>query len=53
MESYKCSVCGFIYNPEEGDPSSGIEPGTLFNDLPPEYLCPVCAAGKDEFFVYE
>lgn len=53
MEKYKCVVCGFIYDPEEGDPSSGIEPGTGFSDLPPGYLCPVCFAGKDEFIVYD
>jgi rubredoxin len=53
MERYKCVICGFIYDPEEGDPSSGIEPGTEFSDLPPGYLCPVCSAGKDEFYVYD
>jgi rubredoxin len=51
MERYKCSVCGYIYNPEDGDPSSGIEPGTPFSNLPDGYICPLCAAGKDEFFV--
>ena len=50
MEKYKCEVCGFIYDPEEGDPDSNIEPGTSFSDLPDDYLCPVCAAGKDNFF---
>jgi rubredoxin len=53
MERYKCSICGFIYNPEEGDVSSGIEPGIPFRDLPPEFVCPVCSAGKDEFFAYD
>jgi rubredoxin len=51
MERYKCSICGYVYDPEEGDTSSGIEPGTPFSDLPSDYICPVCAAGKDEFFV--
>jgi rubredoxin len=50
MERYKCVICGFIYNPDEGDTSSGIEPGIAFSDLPADYLCPVCGAGKDEFF---
>jgi rubredoxin len=50
---YKCVICGFIYNPDEGDSSSGIEPGIAFIDLPAGYLCPVCGAGKDEFFAYE
>jgi rubredoxin len=49
MEKYKCAVCGYIYDPSEGDPSSGIEPGTSFNDLPIDYICPVCGAGKEEF----
>jgi len=50
---YKCEICGYIYNPEEGDPESGIEPGTPFSELPQDYLCPVCGASKDEFFEYE
>jgi len=50
MEKYKCSICGYVYDPAEGDPGSGIEPGTPFNELPDDYLCPVCDAGKDDFF---
>lgn len=50
MECYKCAVCGYIYDPEQGDPASGIEPGVEFTDLPEDYLCPVCSAGKDQFF---
>jgi rubredoxin len=53
MERYKCEICGFIYNPEEGDPASGIEPGIEFSDLPENYTCPICGAGKEEFFVYD
>jgi len=49
MEKYKCVVCGYIYDPQEGDPVSGIAPGTPFADLPADYLCPVCGAGKEEF----
>jgi rubredoxin len=49
MEKYKCVVCGYIYDPQEGDPSSGIAPGTSFSDLPADYICPVCGAGKEEF----
>ncbi|MCF8222099.1 MAG: rubredoxin [Bacteroidales bacterium] len=49
MSTYKCNVCGYEYNPEEGDPSGGIEKGTAFNDLPDDWTCPVCGAGKDEF----
>lgn len=53
MKKYKCVVCGYIYDPEEGDMSSGIEPGVSFDDLPADYLCPVCGAGKDEFVEYD
>ena len=50
MEKYKCQICGYIYDPAEGDSESNIEPGTPFSDLPDDYVCPVCFAGKDEFF---
>lgn len=50
---YKCTDCGYIYNPEEGEPGSGIPPGTKFDDLPDDYICPICGAGKDEFQLYE
>jgi rubredoxin len=53
MEKFKCTVCGYLYDPEEGDPSGDIPPGTLFNDLPVDYICPVCGAGKNEFVLYE
>lgn len=49
MKKYKCIVCGFIYDPDEGDPISGIEPGIPFEQLPEGYICPVCGAGKSEF----
>lgn len=49
MKKYKCVVCGYVYDPEEGDPSDGIKSGTSFSDLPDDYICPVCGAGKDEF----
>ncbi|MCQ1537669.1 rubredoxin [Methanocalculus taiwanensis] len=42
MDSFRCLVCGFIYDPERGDPRRGIEPGTSFEDLPDDYTCPVC-----------
>jgi len=50
-ESYVCVICGFTYNPEEGDPSMGIPPGTRFEDLPDDYKCPICNASKDYFKV--
>ena len=50
MGKYKCNICGFVYDPDEGDPQSGIEPVTAFSDLPDDYTCPVCGVGKDGFF---
>lgn len=47
--TYTCSICGFQYDPEEGDPALGIPPGTPFEDLPEDYKCPICNAGKDYF----
>lgn len=50
---YICTICGWIYDPEVGDPDSGIEPGTKFEDIPDEWVCPECGVGKDGFEVYE
>ena len=49
MAQYECQVCGYVYDPELGDPDSDIAPGTSFEDLPDNWVCPVCGAGKDEF----
>ncbi|MFC2001124.1 rubredoxin [Chloroflexota bacterium] len=49
MAKYKCTVCGYIYDPEEGDPDGGIKPGTSFEDIPDDWVCPVCGAAKSEF----
>jgi flavin reductase (DIM6/NTAB) family NADH-FMN oxidoreductase RutF/rubredoxin len=49
MAKYECSVCGYIYDPEKGDPESGVNPGTPFEDLSDDWVCPICGAGKDEF----
>ncbi len=46
---YICAICGFVYDPEEGDPTMGIAPGTPFEELPEDYRCPVCNAGKEYF----
>ncbi len=46
---YRCTVCGYIYDPEKGDPDSGIRPGTTFEQLPAAWACPVCGAPKDAF----
>ncbi len=51
MQSYECNLCGYVYDPEEGDPSQGIEAGTTFADLPEDWTCPDCGAGKEEFEV--
>lgn len=49
MKKYKCLICGYIYDPAVGDPDSGAEPGTAFEDLPDDWICPECGVGKDEF----
>ena len=49
MDKYECQVCGYIYDPAEGDPDNGVEPGTAFNDLPADWECPLCGASKDDF----
>jgi len=49
MAKYRCSVCGYIYDPELGDPDGGIAPGTSFEDIPDDWECPVCGAAKSEF----
>ena len=49
MDKYICGPCGYVYNPEEGDPDSGISSGTPFAELPDGWVCPVCGAGKDAF----
>jgi rubredoxin len=49
MQKYKCTVCGYIYDPEIGDPDSGIKPGTSFDNLPDNWVCPVCGADKSLF----
>ena len=49
IAKYKCSVCGYIYDPEKGDPDGGIKPGIAFEDIPDDWVCPVCGAAKDQF----
>ncbi|MBW1802068.1 MAG: rubredoxin [Deltaproteobacteria bacterium] len=49
MDKYVCTVCGFVYDPADGDPGNGVEPGTAFEDLPDDWTCPVCGASKDQF----
>ena len=49
MKKYVCSVCGYIYEEALGDPENGIAPGTKFEDLPEDFVCPLCSVGKEEF----
>lgn len=49
MKKYTCTVCGYIYDPEQGDPDSGVAPGTPFEELPDDWVCPMCGATKDQF----
>lgn len=49
VKKFKCTVCGYIYDPQKGDPESGIKPNTKFEELPEDWVCPVCGVGKDQF----
>ncbi len=49
MAKYQCTVCGYIYDEDDGDPDGGIPPGTRWEDLPDDWVCPVCGAEKDQF----
>jgi len=49
VKKYECAACGFIYDPQAGDPDSGIAPGTAFEALPDSWVCPVCGADKSQF----
>ncbi len=48
-DRYTCSVCGYVYDPEKGDPDSGVKPGTKFTDIPADWMCPICGADKSKF----
>ncbi len=49
MEKWECMVCGYVYDPAKGDPDSGAAPGTKFEDLPADWVCPECGVTKDNF----
>ena len=49
MEKYVCTVCGYIYDEETGDPDNGIAAGTKWADVPEDFVCPLCGVGKDQF----
>ena len=46
---YVCDVCGYVYDPSEGDPDNGVDAGTAFADIPEDWVCPLCGASKDDF----
>lgn len=49
MKKYECEVCGYIYDEAAGDPDNGIAPGTRWEDVPEDWVCPLCSVGKDQF----
>ncbi|MDD4294711.1 MAG: rubredoxin [Candidatus Omnitrophica bacterium] len=49
MKKYKCTACGYIYDPAVGDPENGVEPGTDFADVPNDWVCPLCGVDKTQF----
>jgi rubredoxin len=53
MDKYLCILCGYIYDPAEGDPESGIAPGTPFEEIPEDWTCPACGVGKEHFEKYQ
>ncbi len=53
MKKYICQVCGYVYDPAEGDPDHGVAAGTSFEDLPEDWVCPICGAEKSDFSVEE
>ncbi len=53
LQRWICESCGFIYDPDEGDPDGGIPPGTPFEEIPDTWFCPVCGARKRDFTPYE
>jgi rubredoxin len=49
MDRYVCTICGYVYDPEQGDPDNGVAPGTKWEDVPDDWECPVCGASKADF----
>jgi rubredoxin len=49
MEKYQCQICGYIYDPAEGDPDNNVPPNTPFDKVPEDWVCPICGASKDQF----
>jgi rubredoxin len=53
MKKYLCKICGYVYDPAEGDPDGGIPPGTPFENIPNDWVCPLCGATKEDFELEE
>jgi len=53
MDNYVCTICGYVYDPEQGDPDNGVAPGTKWEDVPDDWECPDCGAGKSDFEMVE
>ncbi|MCK4906746.1 MAG: rubredoxin [Spirochaetes bacterium] len=53
MKKYVCEICGYIYDPTEGDPDNGVAAGTEFKDIPNDWVCPECGEGKEVFAIEE
>lgn len=53
MEKYRCEICGYIYDPMKGDVDGGVQPGTAWEDVAEDWLCPLCSEGKEVFVVEE
>ena len=49
MQKYQCQICGYIYDPAEGDPDNKVPPNTPFDKVPEDWVCPICGAAKDQF----
>ena len=49
MKKYVCDLCGYVYDPADGDPDNGVQPGTAFADIPEDWVCPLCGAAKSDF----
>ena len=49
MDKWVCVICGYVYDPAEGDPDNCVDPGTVWEDVPNDWLCPICGASKDDF----
>lgn len=49
MDKYLCEVCGYVYDEADGDPDNGVDAGTVWEDVPEDWLCPICGVGKEDF----